>query len=205
MTRFSKIIALLFVSISLIGIIWYISSIVSSKNTLPVLGEPGHVTGDFSFVNHQGRKFTQDDIKDKVVVVEYFFTTCPGICRIMNKNLKTVYTSFKNDPQFTILSHTVDPETDSVPTLANYAKLMDATEPGWEFLTGDKTALYTAAKKDYLLSAEENHDTSIEDEFIHTEYVALVDRNKRIRGFYDATDSLKMIKLVGDIHKLLKE
>jgi protein SCO1 len=205
MTKFSKVIALVFIALSLVGIAWLISSLFRKETDLPVLGEAGHKAGKFSFTNQYGKQVSQADVEEKITVVEYFFTTCTGICKIMNKNLATIHRRFKTDNNFVILSHTVDPETDSVAALARYAKLMNVQEPGWEFLTGDKTELYDGAKKDYLLSVDKGPGTNINDEFIHTEYVALLDKKRRIRGFYNATDSMDMVKMAGDISKLLKD
>ena len=139
--------------------------------------------------------------ENKVTVVEFFFTSCPSICPVMNKNLKQVYDRFKTDPDFMILSHTVDPERDSVSVISRYANRLGAKIPGWQFLTGDKNALYEAASKDYLLSAMDSGDTN----FIHTQYVALLDRKRQVRGFYDFTNAENVLKLESDIKLLLKD
>ncbi|RYF97643.1 MAG: SCO family protein [Chitinophagaceae bacterium] len=205
MTKISRIIILLLVSGSLLAAVFAGVAMFRKRNALPVLGEPGHTVGNFSFTNQNGKKISRDDVKNKITVVEYFFTTCPGICKIMSRNLETVYEFYKNDSNVTILSHTVDPETDSVSVLKAYADRMGADAPGWQFLTGDKAGLYNAARKNYLLAVEDNANTAIKDDFIHTQYVALVDTEQRIRGFYSATDSLDMKKLIGDIRKLQGE
>jgi len=112
-----------------------------------------------------------------------------------------VYKKFKQDTGFMILSHTVDPERDSVSVLKKYAQRYDASTPGWEFLTGDKNALYKSATMDYLLSAADSGSSN----FIHTQYLALLDRQRRIRGFYDGTNKKSIIKLESDIKSLLKD
>lgn len=183
------------------GISWFVFLALGGKKDLPVLGEAGHRAGAFSFVNQDGERITEKSVQRKVTIAEYFFTSCPSICPVMNANLKEVYEKFKNNPDFVILSHTVDPERDSVPVMKTYAKKFDAQAPAWEFLTGSKKALYASAYQDYLLAAADSGT----DQFIHTQYVALLDKNRRIRGFYDMTNKENLLKLTGDIQQLLKD
>src|SRR5215213_6596983 len=95
----------------------------------------------FSFTNQSGDTITQKDLEGKVAVVEYFFTTCKGICPRMNQNMKKVYQVYKDEPDFRILSHTVDPDTDSVPRMRTYAEALGANPSTWWFLTGSKDSL----------------------------------------------------------------
>jgi protein SCO1 len=184
-----------------IGLLYFIVAGFGRNNDLPVLGEPGHRAGSFSFTNQDGQIITEKSVQNKVTVAEYFFTSCPGICPKMNKNLKVVYEKFRSNPGFMILSHTVDPGRDSVPVLKAYAGLLDAGTPGWQFLTGDKNMLYETATRDYLLSAADSGTA----QFVHTQYVALLDKERRIRGFYDMTSPDNVLKLNSDIEQLLKE
>lgn len=192
----------LFLFIILGGLIILIIAFVysSSKKQLPILGEPGHNTGSFSFINQDGKIITDKDVNNKVRIVEYFFTTCKGICPVMNNNLQEVQDTFKDDNDVIILSHTVDPDVDNPDVLKAYAKKIHAMPGKWEFLTGEKYALYKMAQQDYLLSA----DTTMQadNSFIHTQYITLVDKQNHIRGFYDATDKDAIKKLVGDIKGL---
>ena len=188
------------IGILAIGVFWFVWVFVGNKESLPVLGEPGHRAGAFSFINQDGKPITQKSVENKVTVAEYFFASCPSICPVMNKNLEEVYEKFKGNPDFAILSHTVDPERDSVPVLNAYANRFNASAPGWEFLTGSKQALYNSATQDYLLSGGDSSS-----QFIHTQYVALLDKSRRIRGFYDMTNQANILKLNGDIQTLLKE
>jgi protein SCO1 len=196
-----KISAITVLVLSVLGLIWFLSIAFSSKNKLPVLGDPGHIAGSFSFTNQDGNLVNEKTVQNRVTLVEYFFTSCPSICPVMNTNLKDVFEKFKQDTGFVILSHTVDPERDSASVLNKYAKRYGASTPGWEFLTGDKNALYTSASRDYLLAAVDSGNSS----FIHTQYVALLDKQRRIRGFYDATNKETMPKLESDITQLLKD
>jgi protein SCO1/2 len=200
LTVSAKISAFTIIALSAFGSFWLLSN-AFTKNKLPVLGEPGHIAGSFSFVNQDGEQINEKSVENKVTLVEYFFTTCPSICPRMNENLMAVYKKFKQDTGFMILSHTVDPERDSVSVLKKYAQRYDASTPGWEFLTGDKNALYKSATMDYLLSAADSGSSN----FIHTQYLALLDRQRRIRGFYDGTNKKSIIKLESDIKSLLKD
>ncbi len=183
------------------GLVYFISMVFGGNKRLPVLGEPGHVAGAFSFVNQDGEKITDKTVENKVTVVEYFFTSCPSICPIMNKNLKQVYSKFKTNADFMILSHTVDPDRDSSAVLKTYSGKFGAVAPGWEFLTGNKDSLYQAARRDYLLAVED----SFRSAFIHTQYVALLDKKRQVRGFYDMSAEQNIAKLNRDIEELLKQ
>lgn len=197
-----------------------------SKSNLPVLNADVH---DFSFVNQNGKNVTERDVEGKVYVAEYFFTTCKGICPKMNANMRRVYDTFKDEKDFLILSHTCMPETDSVPLLKDYEKKMltgklvktnegsysvdadsitnDYLSPGqWHFLTGDKIALYKMARESYLID-NNKPDTlqNISDQFIHTQFFALLDKQRRVRGIYDGLKENEIQKLITDITALLKE
>ena len=202
--RLSKVIIIGFTVATLLVILYMGYSFFGKTPELPYVGEPGHTVGQFSFQDQSGRTITEKNLDGKVAVVEYFFTTCPGICKVMNKNLYDVYKAYGKDPKFIMLSHTVDPEMDSVPVLAAYAEKMKVdNSSNWHFLTGNKYDLYKAARTDYLLAVEEaDVKTGSENDFIHTQYVALLDNNRRIRGFYDATDKQSIQKLLRDIKTL---
>jgi protein SCO1/2 len=197
----TKIAAFSMLVVVVLGLIYFLSVAFGNKTKLPVLGEPGHIAGAFTFVNQDGERITEKSVRNKVTVVEYFFTSCPSICPVMNKNLKEVYEKFKTNPGFMILSHTVDPERDSVSVLKKYSGHYDAESPGWQFLTGSKESLYQCASRDYLLAVEDSSNAS----FIHTQYVALLDKKRQIRGFYDLTNKENVGKMDAAIQQLLKE
>ncbi len=160
----------------------------------------------FSFINQDGKTVTEDDLKGKVTVVEYFFTTCKGICPKMNTSLKKIYEQYKDEPDFLVLAHTVEPENDSVPRLKFYADSLKIDTKKWMLVTGRKDSLYKAARGSYLLDDPQNNVEKIEDQFIHTQFLALVDKNGNVRGgAYDALKKDEMKKLSGDIKGLLKE
>ncbi len=175
------------------------------KSKLPVL----NYVRDFSFTGQNGNTVTQHDVEGKVYVVEYFFTTCKGICPKMNANMETVYKLYENNPGFAIVSHTSMPEVDSVPLMKAYEEKMIGKNPAfaakWYFVTGSKDSLYRAARVSYLLDNDKNNSINIQDHFIHTQFFALVDKEIRVRGVYDGLKPDELEKLKDDIAKLLKE
>jgi protein SCO1/2 len=173
------------------------------KNALKVNDTTYHTVACFFFKDQNNNKVTEQTVAGKVYVTDFFFTTCRSICPIMSTELERVYKKFKDRNDFLILSHTVDPETDSVPQMKEYAKLHGVTNDHWLFLTGDKKDLYQMARKSYLLNAEEGNGG--EEDFIHTQNFALVDKERHIRGFYDGTDSVDINRLIIDIGILFDE
>ena len=165
-----------------------------------------HQISPFNLVDQHGLEVSENDIENKVIVVDFFFVSCGSICPIMTKNLKRVHDFYKKNHNVLILSHTVWPEMDSVSELNNYANEHDANYETWRFLTGNKKELYRLARKDYMVVPainDPNYQHGSEADFIHTENVVLIDKKKRIRGYYDGTDENAMKKLVSDIGKLL--
>jgi protein SCO1/2 len=160
----------------------------------------------FKFTNQDGQPVTDADLQGKVTVVEYFFTTCKGICPKLNTNMKEVYAQFKDQPNFQIFSHTCNPETDSVSVLKHYADSLKVDTKKWIFITGRKDSLYQMARGSYLLDDPKNNVEKIEDQFIHTQFFALVDRNGKVRGkIYDGLKAIELQELKRDITRLLKD
>ena len=163
----------------------------------------------FSFTDQDGKEVTEETFDGKVYVAEYFFTTCKGICPKMNANMQIVYEKYKDEKDFAILSHTSMPETDSVPVMKEYEEKMVGKNPAfaahWYFVTGSKDSLYKMARQSYLLDSDDNNYTNIEDEFIHTQFFALIDKQKRVRGVYDGLEADEIIRLNKDIKDLLSE
>lgn len=171
------------------------------KAKLPVLTQ----VKPFKFLNQDGNTVTEQDVQNKVYVAEYFFTTCKGICPKMNRNMAKVYDKFKGEKDFVILSHTVDPERDSSARLKHYADSLKIDVTKWWFLTGTKDDLYTTARQSYLLDDQNNNKAKIEEQFIHTQLFALVDKQKRVRGIYDGLKEDELLQLMKDIETLLGE
>jgi protein SCO1/2 len=160
-----------------------------------------HEVPDFSFLNQEGKTITKKNIAGKIYVADYFFTTCQSICPVMKKQMNRVYKEFLNDSEVVFLSHTVDPETDTVATMKEFAQRFNADPKKWMFLTGGKKELYDQARNGYFLDPSTGNGDA--DDFIHTQNFALVDKNFHIRGYYDGTDSADVNRLITEI-KVLK-
>lgn len=194
------------------------------------LGVINSAVPEFRFTDQDGKIITQNETDDKVYVAEYFFTTCRGICPKMNANMRRVYNEYKNENNFLILSHTCMPEVDSVPVLKAYEQKMlggklirnedgsykikdpvdnpapPAKNTNWHFVTGDKVVLYKMARQGYMIdNGKPDSLQKIQDQFIHTQFFALVDKNRRVRGIYDGLKEDEIQKLLVDIKELLNE
>lgn len=158
---------------------------------------------DFSFIDQKGNTVTQNNFKDNIYVADYFFTTCQSICPIMSTQMERVAKFYENDPEIKFISHTVNPEYDSVNVLADYAQAHHAVYGKWYFVTGDKAHLYDMARTSYLVDAAEGDGG--EDDFIHTQNFVLIDKGRHIRGYYDGTNPKEIDQLINDIKLLKKE
>jgi len=159
----------------------------------------------FSFTNQDGKIVTEKDVSGKVFVAEYFFTTCKGICPKMNNYLKTVYDRFKDEKDFLILSHTCDPEEDSAAQLKKYSDSLGVNTSKWMFLTGRKDSLYTMARVSYTIDDPANNLKSIEDDFLHTQFWALVNRKGDVMKIYDGIKESEVKELIKDVDRMLKD
>ena len=168
---------------------------------LPVLSS----VKPFRFINQDGLVVTDKEVEGNVFVAEFFFTTCPNICPALNSNMKKIYTSYEGRAGFIILSHTCNPETDSAARLKAYADSMKVNTKQWWFLTGSKDSLYQIARNSYLLDDPKNNLQKIEDQFMHTQFFALVDKGGQVRKIYDGLKEKEIIQLEKDIATLLKE
>ena len=156
---------------------------------------------DFSLTDQKGRTVTLADTKGKVILTDFFFTTCSGICPKMSTQLERVQQAYKDEPRFIILSHSVTPELDSVPALEKYADLHGADPERWHFLTGDRKQIYMLARKSWF--AVKDTGDGGPDDFVHTENLVLADTLGRLRGFYDGTKPAEVDQAIEDIGKLL--
>ena len=167
----------------------------------------GHTIGAFSFQNQLGKWISLNDVKGKVFVAEYFFTTCQTICPKMNDQMQRVQAAFKNESQFSILSFTVNPEVDTIAQLKRYADEHGAIAGKWHFLTGNKEKLYETARKSFFLlkKSEVENQGDVGTDFIHTNNFVLIDKQLRIRGYYDGTNPKEVDKLMEDTRLILAE
>ncbi len=160
-----------------------------------------HTIADFSLINQNGEEVTQEDYKDRIYIADFFFTTCPTICPIMTKNMAVIQNELHDDQEVLLLSHSVTPEIDSVEQLKKYALEKGVDDKKWNLVTGDKKEIYELARKSYLAVKTDGDGGPFD--MIHTENFILVDKERRIRGFYDGTKTEDIEKLMEDL-KILK-
>ena len=177
-------------------------------DTVDASGKPVTITNihrvpNFSFLDQDGNIVNQETVEGKTYVADFFFTTCESICPVMSKEIMKLCKVLKADSSVVFISHTVDPETDSVPRLKSYAMAHQANPRQWHFVTGSKKELYEMARTGYFVTATEGDGGP--DDFVHTQNFVLVDKYKQIRGYYDGTDSLEMGKMLKDIELLKAE
>ena len=161
-----------------------------------------HTIADFKLINQNADTITQADYENKIYIADFFFTTCQTICPIMTDHMLKIQEKIKDDPEVLLLSHTVIPKADSVPQLKKYALKKGVIDEKWNLVTGDKKQIYDLARKSYL-AVKTDGDGGLFD-MIHTENFILVDKKKRIRGFYDGTKPEAIESLMKDL-ALLKE
>lgn len=161
-----------------------------------------HSVGAFNLVDQNGNTVTELNFENKIYITDFFFVTCPTICPKMTKQMQRVYNEFKENDAVLLLSHTVMPKEDSVPVLKEYANKLGVDANKWKFVTGNKAHIYDLARKTYFAAITEG-DGGVDD-FIHTENFVLVDKEKRLRGFYDGTSEKEVDRLIKDIYTLLK-
>jgi protein SCO1/2 len=189
-----------------------LSSCAEKKEApLPIFGEKEveggdtiyHTIADFKFVDQDSAVVTNDTFKDKIYVADFFFTSCRTICPIMKTQMLRVYDSIQNEPDVLLLSHSIDPEYDTVGLLHDYAERLGVKSNKWHFVTGSKEDIYKIAQTSYFATAME--DKAEPDGFIHSGAFLLIDKNKRIRGKYDGTKEEDVNRLLAEIQRLKKE
>jgi len=184
----------------------------SETAELPILGERYvddnqdtvyHSIASFAFVNQVGDTIHKEDMAGKIYVADFFFTTCPTICPVMKKEMLRVYEQFKGDPNFRILSHSIDPSHDTQAVLKDYAEKLGVPDAAtWNFLTGDQEKIFEIGQTSYLTTTMA--DDMEPGGFLHSGAFLLVDQQGRIRGVYDGTKTDQVDRLLADIPKLLK-
>ena len=200
--------------ISISIIIWYQLTKVESEFELPVftpadlrptlvhpslIGNTTHEIPQFSFTNQFGDELSSKDVENKIYVANFFFTSCPSICIDLTNNLKIVQNAF--DKEIVILSHSVDPEIDTVERLMKYQEINEIDGSNWFLLRGNIDEIIKMAQLGYFaIASVDNH---VENSLIHTENIVLVDAKQRIRGVYNGTSELEMSYLIDDIKRLL--
>lgn len=185
----------------------------TSTVELPILGERYvdenkdtvyHHIAEFAFINQLGDTITNEDVAGKIYVADFFFTSCPTICPVMKKEMLRVYEQFGENPNFKILSHSIDPTFDTPAVLKDFAeKLGIENADTWNFLTGNQEKLFEIGQTSYLTTAMS--DQLEPGGFLHSGAFLLVDGEGRIRGVYDGTKADQVNRLISDIPKLLSQ
>lgn len=163
-----------------------------------------HTVGNFKLTNQLGDTVTPENFENKIYVAAFIFTTCEGICPSMTGNMTNIYNEFLNDDEVKMLSHSVTPEVDSVPVLLKYAQTYNVKNHNkWYFTTAPRKHIYELARQHYF-AAIDSGDGGPND-FVHTENLVLVDKQKQLRGFYDGTSYDEIDRLIADIYRLKEE
>ena len=163
-----------------------------------------HRISPFSLLNQEGKTITERDVHDKIYVVDFFFTTCPGICPKMTANMSLLQDAFKEDDGLVLLSHSVTPERDSVPVLKRYAEDKGVLSHKWFLLTGTQEEIYRLGRRDYFVEEDLGLKKEVDD-FLHTENFVLIDTKRHIRGIYNGLNKTSITQLIEDIKTLQKE
>lgn len=160
-----------------------------------------HTVSDFELINQNGKIVTQEDYRDRVYIVDFFFTRCPSICPLMTSNMIKIQNEFINNSDIMLLSLSVTPEIDSISVLRKYANDKGAIDSKWNITTGNKKHIYELARKSYFAVVEQG-DGGMQD-FIHTPNFILVDKKRQIRGVYNGTEDEEIMRLFGDLKILI--
>lgn len=162
-----------------------------------------HTIADFQFLDQDSNMVTNETLKDQVYVADFFFTSCPTICPVMKQQMLRVYEAYKDHPEVAILSHTIDPQHDTVVLLKDFAEKLGVPSDKWHFVTGDKDAIYEIGETSYMVVA--NEDADAPGGFIHSGAFLLIDQQRRVRGVYDGTVPEQVDILINDIKRLTKK
>lgn len=171
------------------------------ENTVP---SNTHIIPDFKLTDQNGDTITNKTFENKVYITDFFFTSCPGICKKMTSNMFLLQKEFIDNKDVLLLSHSVMPETDSVSTLANYAEAYEINNLKWHLVTGDRKEIYNLGRNSYFVE-EDLGLKKDENDFLHTENFILIDKNRHIRGIYNGLNKTAIKQLITDINTLLKE
>ena len=182
---------------------YFYDNIVPAKDAKSKPDTTWHRVKNISFINQLGERVSLDELRGKIIVLDFFFSRCPSICPGLARNMKKLQDSFvKNDSIVQFLSISVDPEHDSVPQLRKFADRFNVNHDSWWFVTGDKKEIYDFAFNEIKASIA---DTEVDTAFIHTENFFLLDTNRVVRGWYNGFDTTRQSQLARDIPTLLLE
>jgi protein SCO1/2 len=187
---FTGILILFFLSVSALIVIDLANK---SRSNFPVLGE----VPDFQFTERSGESFGKNNMRGTINVVNFFFTTCVGPCPIMNARVAELYQKYSTTDQVRFVSISVDPKRDSLTVLRKYAEDFGVTDNRWLFLRGEKEEVHRVSEKGFMLAGDLPT--------IHSTKLVLVDRNQKIRGYYDSFDEESLRLLTVHVRELLYE
>lgn len=188
-----------------------IISCMPKEDRLPIFGQREvvgsdtiyHTIAPFSFIDQDSSEITNVTFGNKIYVADFFFTSCRTICPIMKSQMMRVYDFTENMSDVLLLSHTIDPEYDTVALLHDFAERLGVESKRWHFVTGVKDSIYKIAQTSYFATAME--DKTEPDGFIHSGAFLLIDKKGRIRGKYDGTKEEDVNRLLVDIKRLRQE
>lgn len=181
------------------------------QSKLPILGKPEIIAGKpvyptikpFTLLDQDSNRVTLKTFRNKIYVADFMFLSCPTICPKMTAEMKKVYNAFELNSNVLFLSHTIDPDHDSIPALKRYSESLNVKGNKWHFATGTKKAIYSHAIGSYFSTAYQ--DQSAPGGYVHSGALLLIDTLRQIRGVYDGTNPKETKRLIGDIQVLLKE
>ena len=176
-----------------IGASWVINT-ANESHDIPIIKK----VPNFNFINQNGESFSDNHLKGKITVLDFFFTNCPGPCPIMTYNMKSLYDDFSNSEEVQFVSITVDPKNDNIEVLKNYAKINGITDERWQLLTSDLSNIKSLKREGFMLFADELPQG-------HAIKFILIDDNQNIRKYFDGTDEASLTILKKDITNLVRE
>lgn len=160
-----------------------------------------HTIADFELTDQDSMKVTNGTFSNSIYIADFFFTTCPDICPAMKTQMLRIYEAYGDRDDVKFLSHTIDPNHDTVPVLKDFSDRLGVNNSTWRFVTADMDYMYKLGQTSYMASMSQDSQTG----FTHSGRFFLVDKQRRIRGAYDGTDEISVNFLIADIKKLLKE
>lgn len=200
-----------------ICVIWFLRSFGENKFTIPVyhqnaaemssdlcvFPEGQHHIPAFNLQNQQGKAVSEKQLNGHITVVNFFFTTCPSICPAMTEELTRVQDFYDDNAKVRLLSVSIDPEYDQPDQLAAYARLYGANDQQWDFVTGDKSAIFELVRCGFILPVQDRMEDA--DDILHSDRLILVDSQRRIRGYYSASEQEEVDRLITEMTILLQE
>jgi len=182
----------------------------ATTEPLPILGNKEVIDGktihhsipDFQFIDQDSSIITNATFKDKVYIVDFFFTSCPTICPKVKQQMLRIYEQYKTEDRLQLISHSIDTRNDSIPRLKNYAAKLEVNSDKWHFVTGEKDHLYSMANEYFIIAKE---DPEAPGGYDHSGTIILVDENRHVRAFANGTEEAAVSQFMLDIEKLLNE